>query len=175
MRNPLKEKRLFLQWMVIASLTAVGSFAAVQIGWFDIIWFGDATRLSLATLAIFAGASLWCGLLAWKLDALKEAGFAENEAGTHALKQLKVRLGHGWHAVNACIEIGLLGTVFGLYMMLNGDAPLGDDGEAAKAFVAQIKGGMATAFLTTIVGGLCGIVLGFQVHVLSQAAEEAEL
>lgn len=175
MRDALKKKRLFLQWLTVAGLTASGTFAAIQLGWLDIVWFGDATRLSLVTLALFAAGSLWCGLLAWQLDAIKESGIAENESYGFLLKKLKIRLGHGWHAVNACVEFGLLGTVFGLYMMLNGDAPIGDDGEAAKAFVAQIKGGMATAFLTTIVGGICGIALGFQVHMLSQAAEEAEL
>ncbi len=172
----MREKRLFLQWTAMASLIVVGAFFAHRLGWFDLLYEGDATRLSFVALAVFAVSSLWCGLLTWRLDAIRREGLAENESNAYLLKRLKIRLGHGWHAVNACVEIGLLGTVFGLYMMLNGDTPAGGDGtEAAKAFVAQIKAGMATAFLTTLVGGICGILLGLQAHLLSQAIEETEL
>lgn len=169
----MKEKRLFLQWSVMASLIVVGAVFAHRFGWFDLLSEGDATMLSFVTIAIFAVSSLWCGLLTWRLDAVRAAGPVDKDgASGQALRRIKIRLGHGHHAVNACVELGLLGTVFGLYMMLNADAPPADGTEAAKAFVAQIKSGMATAFLTTIVGGICGILLGLQVHVLEHAAEE---
>lgn len=170
----MKEKRIFLQWIVMASLIVVGAIFAQRLGWFNLVYEGDATRLSIVTLVLFAACTLMCGFMAWRLDAIKSAGGKDGPAA-FALKMLKIRLGHGWHAVNACVELGLLGTVFGLYMMLNGGASPDGDAEVAKAFVAQIKSGMGTAFLTTIVGSICGILLGLQVHMLAQSAEEAEL
>ena len=171
----MKEKRLFLQWAVVACLIAVGAVFAERLGWYDIVYEGDATRLSFLIMAIFAACTALSGLLAWKIGGLKASGLIEQgQPAAEALKRLRIRLGRVHFGATVSVSLGLLGTVFGLTMMIaTGDAPAGDQTEIAEAFVVQIKSGMATAFLTTIVGGICGILLELQAHLLSEAIDEA--
>ena len=171
----MKDKRLFLQWAALASLIAVGAVFAHRLGWYDVVYDGDATRLSFLIMAVFAACTALSGILSWKLDGLRASGLIEQgQPAADALKRLRIRLGRVHFGATVSVSLGLLGTVFGLTMMIaTGDAPTGDQAEIAEAFVAQIKGGMATAFLTTIVGGICGILLELQAHLLSEAIDEA--
>lgn len=167
------KKTLFLRWAVIASVTLVGALVAWALGWFAMMYAGDATKLTVVTLVVFAAAAVWCGILSWRVDALSEAAEQESSLPAAAIKRIEREAQHGWFAIDLCVELGLLGTVFGLVMMLAQGFSGFETGDSAAIgmLIERLRAGMSTAFITTLVGGISGILLKVQYHLLAQAVE----
>lgn len=147
-------KRLFLQWSLFACLVALGAAIGGSLGWFGYVFKGDPTHLTSVTLAIFVFTTAWCGRLCWRLE-----NGDDPEAIGHSLAS-------GWFASSACVTLGLLGTVIGYFVMMQG---AGDGENAAEQLVRQIKLGMGTVLINTIVGGFCGLLIEAQSHFIGQA------
>jgi len=166
----LMRRTLFLRWSLLLSLAAVGAAIAWSLGWFKLAYDLDVTKLSFVILAVFAIATLWCGRLSWRLD-----------TGTEILKTPEIRqkyfkcieddAEHGWFAAGLCEKLGLTGTVFGLVIMLIGGFQgfQGTDPQSIQLLLERLSTGMSTAFITTLVGVVCSILLSLQYHQLARA------
>jgi hypothetical protein len=169
------KRQLFLQWSVVASATLVGAMIAAQLGLFGQVYRLDVTKLSLVILAVFAAGTAWCGALVWRASRLAEylSGKPKDHPVPSELRHIERGSGHGWFAIDLCVELGLLATVSGLVIMLyHGFSGFETgDPQTIALLIERLRSGMATAFITTLVGGLCAILLKVQFHLLSHAVE----
>jgi hypothetical protein len=153
----MQGKSLFLQWALFACLVVIGTLIGTSLGWFGYVLGGDPTHVTLITLAVFCGTTAWLGWQCWRLS---EDGDAK--AVLHSLKS-------GWFASSACVTLGLLGTVIGYFLMMQSVGGGGED--AAEQLVHQIRLGMGTVLINTVVGGVCGLLIEVQSHFIGQAVE----
>ncbi len=151
----MQGKRLFLQWSLFACAVAVGFVILSRLGWSHYVLRGDPTHITLVTFGVFLLTTLWCGRLAWR---------ASNGRDQETLRH---ELESGWFASSVCVTLGLLGTVVGYFLMMQDVSNGGAD--AAEQLVRQIRTGMGTVLINTIVGGACGLLIELQSHFLGQA------
>jgi biopolymer transport protein ExbB/TolQ len=156
---------MFLRWSLFLSVLIVALMIGAAVGWVKLIWTDDATRISIAILIVFAITTALCGRMRWQLNRTQENHALDEKARERVLTRIERKCGHGIFASSACVTLGLLGTVVGLYMMLK-QAPVG---AAAEVLANQIRIGLSTALLTTIIGGFFGLLLEAQFHFLEQS------
>ena len=149
-------KWLFLKWALFASLISIGAFIASRLGWFGYVQNGDPTHITFITLGVFVLTTAWLGRVCWKF------GAGDYQSAAHGLDS-------GWFASSVCVSLGLIGTVIGYFMMMQGVT--GEGEEAAKELVHQIRIGMGTVLINTIVGGICGLLIELQSHFIGQAVK----
>ncbi len=176
-------KRLFLVWVLIATLTAIGTAICLELDAFASVDKMDATKLSFLTIAVFGIMTIYCGRLSWStsvilddIDRLKSAGQPNSAAKRLAeLENIENNVEHGWFAVGLCEKLGLLGTICGFIIMLSGGINIqGADPQAIQGLLEKLSLGLSTAFVTTLVGLICSIALSLQCHNLSTAIEKAK-
>lgn len=143
----LNEKRLFLQWAVMASLIAVGALFALHLGYGRHLD-EEPTRITYVTLGVFALGSALCGSICWRL------------CGTY--RPPIIRKGLKWAAFGAhlCVYLGLFGTAVGYYIMLQGGSAEGDPQAIIKAGFSNTS----IAIVNTVVGCVTSILLQIQAH-----------
>ena len=143
----MKEKRLFLQWAVMACLIVVGAVFAFRLGYGKYLE-EEPTRVTYVTLAIFALGSALCGRLCWRL--------------CDDYRPNQVRKGLKWarYSAHLCVYMGLFGTGLGYYIMLTRG---GADLEPKEAITAGF-GSTSIAIVNTIVGIGTSILLQLQSH-----------
>lgn len=160
----MKQRRVFLHWASLPSLVLVGALIVANLGWFSVMHNGDRTRLTYVILAVFMIGTYVAGRLAWRISRLQEG------EGGESLSDLRSSLEHGPFLESLCERLGLLGTLFGFVMMLSGGfGGLSEGGDAAQEALRQLTSGMATAFITTLVGYVCSILLKLQYHFIEYA------
>jgi hypothetical protein len=93
---------MFLRWVVLQSVV-ITLLAAAALAYGGRLHGARLVRVPVI-LAVFAGASGYAGLLAWRLD-----GGLPTDGGVR----------HLWFAAGCCQLLGLLGTVAGFYAMFN--------------------------------------------------------
>ena len=143
----MKEKRLFLQWAVMASLIAVGTLFAFRLGYGKYLD-EEPTRVTYVTLAVFALGSALCGRLCWRL------------CGDYRPNQVRKGLKWARYSAHLCVYMGLFGTGLGYYIMLKSG---GADLEPKEAIKAGF-GSTSIAIVNTIVGIGTSILLQLQSH-----------
>lgn len=164
----MNRRRFFLRWSVLPSLMLVGALFVANLGWFTTMHDGDRTRLTYLILFIFLYGSLLAGRLAWRLSRLQEG--EEEKADS-----LKSKLGHAPFLEGLCERLGLLGTLFGVSMMLSGGfGGIAEGGDVAQESLRTLTTGMATAIISTLVGYICSILLKVQFHFIEHRLEEIE-
>ncbi|MEK7545930.1 MAG: MotA/TolQ/ExbB proton channel family protein [Patescibacteria group bacterium] len=142
----MKEKRIFLQWAVMASLIVIGAVFAYRLGMLHRLK-ADPSHLPYVTLVAFTLATAWCGRLCWRLS-----------KGTDP-KDVKIGLILSHYASSLCVSIGLIGTVVGyIIMFLHGS----EGNEEAKAVIKQVFGEANVALMNTALGGICGVLVEIQ-------------
>ena len=154
----MKEKRLFLQWAVMACLIVVGAAFALNLGYAAYIH-DDPTHVTYVTLSFFVLATCWCGRLAWSLSGGRDPGDIE----------IDLKLGH--YASSLCVSIGLIGTAIGYYLMLKEGGAEGEASEIIKRTFANAS----VAIVNTVVGGVCGVLIEIQSKYLEHATAKAEM
>lgn len=170
-------KKTFLRWALIASIHLVTALVGWRLGWYGAIARMDSTGISFTTIALFAVADVWCGLLAWRVDVFKEGRRsrpAEPTADDRSFLHTYLRdAEHGWFAVGMCEKLGLLGTVVGFVMICAGtfENLAGADGAALQKLLQNVGHGLLTAFVTTLVGVVCSVLLHLQYHLLENAVD----
>ena len=159
-------RTLFLKWLLFAMVIFVGAVMLYQLGGFHEIDRMDASKISFLIIAVFSGATAWCGILAWRFD---DAAKDDN------LSNIERKAEHGWFAAVICEKLGLLGTIWGFMMILVGGFSTlqNADQQALTTLLERVGAGMATAFLTTLVGLVSSILLTLQYHALSTAIDGA--
>ncbi|KPJ85277.1 hypothetical protein AMJ57_03685 [Parcubacteria bacterium SG8_24] len=168
----MKARILFLRWSLVVSLTVVGLVIAAVLGWFELMYRLDVTKLSVAILVVFAAATVWCGLLTWRLETGLEV-IRGPENRSKLFREVDGNAEHGWFAAGICEKLGLTGTVFGFVIMLIGGFSgfQSTDPAATQQLLERLSTGMSTAFITTLVGVICSILLSIQYHLLARAVE----
>src|SRR5689334_21146434 len=120
MKVQVKEKRLFLQWAVMAMLIAVGAWFAFRLGYGKYLQ-EEPTRITYVTCAVFVLGSALCGSLCWRLCG--------------AYRPSRIRKGLKWarYSAHLCVYLGLFGTAVGYYIMLKGGTADLEPKDAMKA------------------------------------------
>ena len=162
----------FLRWWLFTTLFGVGCYFAYDLGAFQNIWEKDATKLSFVIMAIFLFHTIWCGVMTFNLSRQLKHGVV-----TTKIKELVRFQEIGWFASEACLNIGMIGTVIGFIMMLVGFTDVDTSSvEKIQDLLGSMSGGMSTALYTTLVGLICSQALKIEcfnlTHGLNKAVDE---
>lgn len=156
---------LLLYKLVVINLCAMaGLVYAWQLGLVQMVYAADTSYICYAITVLFAVGLLSVFQRALKVSRLLNAIKADERPFISAAKFLAkgdfIADIAQWVAV-----LGLTGTVVGFIMALN---DINVDGDP-KAMVAQLIGGMAVAFYTTLAGGVTGLWLELNNRILRTA------
>lgn len=151
----------FLKWWLVYSLTIIGTIFLNYMGVLNEIWEKDASYISFITLLIFFIMSFICGNLIFKLC-------YENNMTEEKLQIFEQYEEIGWFMSEICLNLGMLGTIIGFCMMLNGFDSLDiSKQQTVQALLAELGRSMATALYTTLAGLSCGQLLKVQNFIFS--------
>jgi MotA/TolQ/ExbB proton channel family len=185
---------VFLHWLVLMGVLV---FVGVVMWWrgaWQALNTADPTGITQLITLVFFVALLWCGARAWTLrnemHALNRSiPAAQNWASEYlfslknpgadrdALAELLTEKASGSHETawwfnGLLLKLGLLGTVVGFILMAftvaNFDA---FDVEKAQVLLRNMTRGMGVALLTTLVGLIGNMILGWQLLQLDRTAD----
>jgi ABC-type phosphate/phosphonate transport system permease subunit len=135
-----------LKWWLIFCLSLLAGGVAVYFDLHNNLYNADQTKLSFLILGLFILTSGWIG---WKTKQLDDA---------------RQNMDVGWFIAEACLALGMIGTVTGFLLMLSGafaDIDLANTSTIQKS-LTQMALGMSTALYTTLVGLICSLTLKVQ-------------
>ena len=131
-----------LKWWLFFCVITTSTTVVYYLGFFQVVWKSDVTKLSFVIIALFFLTSIAIGLKTWKSKT----------------KQLKdTELDSLWFTSESMLTLGMIGTVAGFILML-GDSFSNIDTsnpETLKAALAAMAVGMSTALYTTLIGLIC--------------------
>lgn len=203
---------LVFRWLLLfrfVLVNAIGvAFLAVAWanGWIDLLMAADTTRLVALIAVVFLGGFALCARrlvsTSRELNALKEGRPPEDGRVAEYLRAIEGRDGatrahlasllrlklHARivpvrHVANSLVILGLVGTVVGFVIALNGvDPQAASDVSAVGPMISQLIEGMSVALHTTLVGAVLNIWLmidyrmleGGTVRLFTQAVEYGE-
>jgi hypothetical protein len=138
-----------LRWWLIFSLMVVGTSISVYFGIHIQLYNSDVTHLSFFILAITLVTSLWIGVKTYQFNIKRDFSYS-----------IEV----GWFIAEACLVLGMIGTVTGFLLML-GTAFANIDvtnSLTLQQALSDMAIGMSTALWTTLVGLICSLILKVQ-------------
>ena len=138
--------KALLRWWLIFCLSILAGGVAVYFNLHLDLYDGDQTKLSFLILTLFILTSGWVG---W---CTKKSEFQ--------IQNIDV----GWFVAEACLALGMIGTVTGFLLMLSGafaDIDLANTSTIQTA-LTKMALGMSTALYTTLVGLICSLTLKIQ-------------
>ena len=135
--------KALLRWWLIFCLTILAGGIAI---YFDIhkeLYEADQTKISFLILTIFVLTSIWIGVVTKLQDRTVELG---------------------WFIAEACLALGMIGTVTGFLLMLNGAFTQIDlsNPTTIQNSLVNMALGMSTALYTTLTGLICSLALKIQ-------------
>jgi hypothetical protein len=135
--------KALLRWWLIFCLTILAGGIAI---YFDIhkeLYEADQTKISFLILTIFVLTSIWIGVITKLQDRTVELG---------------------WFIAEACLALGMIGTVTGFLLMLNGAFTQIDlsNPTTIQNSLVNMALGMSTALYTTLTGLICSLALKIQ-------------
>ena len=135
--------KALLRWWLIFCLTILAGGIAI---YFDIhkeLYKADQTKISFLILTIFILTSIWIGVVTKLQDRTVELG---------------------WFIAEACLALGMIGTVTGFLLMLNGAFTQIDlsNPTTIQNSLINMALGMSTALYTTLTGLVCSLALKIQ-------------
>jgi hypothetical protein len=142
---------LLFRLVIVNTVGAVASFYAYQQGYISELFTTDTTNISYAILALFVVGLVSTFNRAWKVSAAinewKAIAFIDSDAPAARLRasKLDVKNSHIADIAKWLAYLGLLGTIIGLKMAING---------SALDNTAAIQTGLAVAVNTTIAGAI---------------------
>ena len=153
-----RTKQSFIRWWVIICLQLLSFGVVGYFGGFEELWAKDMTKLSFVILSLWLITTLWIGF--WQGRFVR----------VHVSYLIKI----GWFLSEACMALGMIGTVAGFLLML-GSAFTGidvADTATLQSALSSMAVGMSTALYTTLVGLVCGLYIKSQLvnleHLLDQ-------
>jgi hypothetical protein len=151
---------VFLRWLLVFTIVAVGSFVLVLAGFIDKVNAADATKITFAIYIVFMLISLRVGFDAWRL----RKGDAETAA------MVERRQETGWFVSDTLVSLGLIGTVLGFILMLGVSFSeiKFDSPDSLRAALVKMGGGMSTALYTTAAGQICSVILNLQLFLVAR-------
>ena len=135
--------KALLRWWLIFCLTILAGGIAI---YFDIhkeLYKADQTKISFLILTIFILTSIWIGVVTKLQDRTVELG---------------------WFIAEACLALGMIGTVTGFLLMVNGAFTQIDlsNPTTIQNSLVNMALGMSTALYTTLTGLICSLALKIQ-------------
>lgn len=160
---------LFLQWWLIFTVICVMSIFTYYTGFAKEIWIKDSSFISYATYAVFMVCSIYCGGISYEM--CKNTKSSNQKKMNELVGKTEV----GWFVSELCLTLGMIGTIIGFIMMLNGFNTLDIQNiQTVQALLSQLGSSMATALYTTIVGLVCGSALKLQFFIVSLKLDSIE-
>ena len=158
---------IFLRWWLFATLIVVGSIFCWNLGILHEVWSKDSTKLSFFILAICGFHTLWAGMQSFSISReLKHKLFNDK------LKTIERHSEIGWFASDICLNVGMIGTIWGFIQMLGGFINCDvSDIESVQGLLTAISGGMSVALYTTLTGLICSQLLKIQFFNIDNALE----
>ena len=138
--------KALLRWWLIFCLSILAGGIAVYFNLHVNLYNGDQTKISFLILAIFILTSGWVGWCTKKSE--------------YQIQNIDVV----WVVAEACLALGMIGTVTGFLLMLSGafaDIDLANTATIQNA-LSKMALGMSTALYTTLVGLICSLTLKIQ-------------
>ena len=138
--------KALLRWWLIFCLSILAGGIAVYFDLHIDLYEGDQTKISFLILSIFVLTSTWIGWCTKKSE--------------HQYQNIDT----GWFVSEACLALGMIGTVTGFLLMLSGafaDIDLANTATIQTA-LSKMALGMSTALYTTLVGLICSLTLKIQ-------------
>ena len=138
--------KALLRWWLIFCLSILAGGIAVYFGLHHDLYDGDQTKISFLILAVFCCTSVWVGWCTSKSEYQYQ------------------NIDTGWFIAEACLALGMIGTVTGFLLMLSGafaDIDLANTATIQTA-LSKMALGMSTALYTTLVGLICSLTLKIQ-------------
>ena len=135
--------RALLRWWLIFCLSILAGGIAVFFDIHEELYQADQTKISFLILTIFLVTSLWIGWVTKLQDRTVEIG---------------------WFIAEACLALGMIGTVTGFLLMLNGAFAEIDlsNPTTIQSSLTKMALGMSTALYTTLTGLICSLALKIQ-------------
>lgn len=158
-------ENLLIQRLAVINLCATAAVVyGWQLGFVQMVYAADSSYICYAITALFAVGLLSVFQRALKVSHALNATKADKKPDINGAKFTAkgdfIADIAQWLAV-----LGLVGTVVGFIIALNN---INVDGDP-KAMVAQLIGGMAVAFYTTLAGGVTGLWLELNNRILRTA------
>ena len=138
--------KALLRWWLIFCLSILAGGIAVYFNLHVDLYHADQTKISFLILSVFVLTSFWIG---WKTKLTKET-----------VQDISI----GWFVAEACLALGMIGTVTGFLLMLSGafaDIDLSNT-STIQSSLTKMALGMSTALYTTLVGLICSLALKIQ-------------
>lgn len=127
--------------------------------------------LAVAGVALAGRKAVWLGR---EIEAAPGSKAADQPRGDVYKVQLQQRLAWVRYMANLQVLLGLLGTVWGAWIALQGiDPSTAGDVSAITPMVATLVSGLGLAVTTTLVGGVGNIWLALNLKLLESAAASA--
>jgi hypothetical protein len=138
--------KALLRWWLIVCLSILAGGIAVYFNLHIKLYDGDQTKLSFLILLVFILTSGWVGWCTKKSEI--------------QIQNIDV----GWFVAEACLALGMIGTVTGFLLMLSGAFANIDLANTAtiQTALSNMALGMSTALYTTLVGLICSLTLKIQ-------------
>ena len=138
-----------LKWWLIFCVVVLGLIICLYFNVHQELYKADVTRLSFFILTIFLGTSVWIGRKTYQV-------------GVHHDYNQKSDV--GWFIAEACLALGMVGTVTGFLLMLGTAFENVDVSNAItlQQALSDMAIGMSTALWTTLVGLVCSLIIKVQ-------------
>ena len=138
--------KALLRWWLIFCLSILAGGIAVYFNLHVDLYHADQTKISFLILLVFILTSFWIG---WKTKLTEET-----------VQDISI----GWFVAEACLALGMIGTVTGFLLMLSGafaDIDLSNT-STIQSSLTKMALGMSTALYTTLIGLICSLALKIQ-------------
>ncbi len=135
--------KALLRWWLIFCLSILAGGIAFYFDILKELYTADQTKISFLILTIFVLTSIWIGVVTKMQDRTVEIG---------------------WFIAEACLALGMIGTVTGFLLMLNGafiEIDLSNPTTIQNSLIKMALG-MSTALYTTLTGLICSLTLKIQ-------------
>ncbi len=162
---------VMLRWWFMFCVSVVVLVLCGNLGLYGELQKADATYIGFVCLGLYTVSSVWIG---WATKTASHKSYAYDK---HGVDRARKHLPLMWLVNSALLDLGMLGTLIGIVMMLTGSGfetmGSGNVAEAQKALV-QMSLGMCTAVATTLVGLACSTAMKFQLVNLESIIPNAE-
>jgi len=159
-------KSLFLKWWLFVCVHIVIAFTAYKFNFFQELLEKDSTKLSFFLLLILLVVTFWIGS--------KIFFYTRNKV--ESKEDLINDLSIFWFIGEACLAIGLVGTVTGFIIML-GTTFIGLDVSNTSSMqdaLVKMSIGMSTALYTTLIGLLSSLSIKVQIINFERAIQKSQ-
>jgi len=159
-------KSLFLKWWLFVCVHIVIAFTAYKFNFFQELLEKDSTKLSFFLLLILLVVTFWIGS--------KIFFYTRNKV--ESKEDLINDLSIFWFIGEACLAIGLVGTVTGFIIML-GTTFIGldvSDTSSMQDALVKMSMGMSTALYTTLIGLLSSLSIKVQIINFERAIQKSQ-